>query len=149
MKWNLFSDLLEQDTHERGEQIHEIASTVFGEELDQAGDNIFFAMAARDIFAAVVEAMSRQGQVFSNADIRSQLELPADELQELLESRQPAPGRRGPVPRGRPSVRGSSWPFSSSRCGSRSRASSAFAALSRCGNFIRRKAARRCSSSTT
>ena len=59
------SDLLEQDTHERGEQIHEIASTVFGEALDQAGDNIFFAMAARDIFAAVVEAMSRQGQVFS------------------------------------------------------------------------------------
>jgi hypothetical protein len=85
VKWNLFSDLLEQDTHERGEQIHEIASTVFGEALDQAGDNIFFAMAARDIFAAVVEAMSRQGQAFSNADIRSQLELPADELLELLD----------------------------------------------------------------
>src|SRR6202044_1815071 len=85
VRWNLFSDLLEQDTHGRGEQIHEIASTVFGEALDQAGDNIFFAMAARDIFAAVVEAMSRQGQVFSNADIRSQLELPADELLELLD----------------------------------------------------------------
>jgi hypothetical protein len=85
VKWNLFSDLLEQDTHERGEQIHEIASTVFGEALDQAGDNIFFAMAARDIFAAVVEAMSRQGQIFSNADIRSQLELPAEDLLELLD----------------------------------------------------------------
>ena len=85
VKWNLFSDLLGQDSSERGEQIHEIASTVFSEGLDQAGENIFFALAARDIFAAVVEAMSREGQPHTNADLRTRLELPADELLDLLD----------------------------------------------------------------
>jgi hypothetical protein len=85
VKWNLFSDLLDQDSSERGEQIHEIASTVFSEGLDEAGDNIFFAMGARDIFAAVVEAMSRKGQQYTNADLRTKLEFSADELLELLD----------------------------------------------------------------
>jgi hypothetical protein len=85
VKWNLFSDLLGQDHSERGEQIHEISSTVFSEGLNQAGENIFFAMAARDIFAAVVEAMSREGQRYTNADLRKRLELPADGLLELLD----------------------------------------------------------------
>lgn len=85
VRWNLFSDLLDVDENERGEQIHEIASTVFSEGLQQAGDNIFFAMAARDIFAAVVEAMSGKRQDYSNADLRRQLELPAEELLELLD----------------------------------------------------------------
>jgi Type IV secretion-system coupling protein DNA-binding domain len=84
VKWNLFSDL-GNDPAERGEQVHEIAATVFSEALDQAGDNIFFAMGARDIFSAVTEAMSRDGQPYSNADLRSRLELPADELIELLD----------------------------------------------------------------
>ena len=85
VRWNLFCDLLEPDAHERAEQIHEIASTVFGEALEQERENIFFAMAARDIFAAVVEAMSGQGKSYSNADLRSQLELPAEELLEFLD----------------------------------------------------------------
>jgi hypothetical protein len=85
VKWNLFADLLDQDSSERGEQVHEIASTVFSEGLDQAGENIFFAMAARDIFAAVVEAMSREGAEYTNEDLREKLELPADELLELLD----------------------------------------------------------------
>jgi hypothetical protein len=85
VKWNLFSDLLEQDSNERGEQIHEIASTVFSDELDRAGDNIFFAMAARDIFAAVLEAMAREGGKYTNEDARKRLELSADELLALLE----------------------------------------------------------------
>ena len=56
--WNLFRDLLGQDQAERSDQIYEIASTVFSEEISRASDNYFFAAAARDIFAAVVEAMS-------------------------------------------------------------------------------------------
>jgi hypothetical protein len=84
-KWNLFADLLSQDRSERGEQIHEIASTIFSEGLEQAGENIFFAMGARDVFAAVVEAMSRQDQQYTNADLRTHLELPADDLLQLLD----------------------------------------------------------------
>jgi hypothetical protein len=84
--WNLFSDLLEQDANGLGEQVHEIASTVFSEGFAEAGENIFFAMAARDIFAAVVEAMARQGKSYSNEDIRRQLELPAEDLLELLDA---------------------------------------------------------------
>lgn len=83
VRWNLFSDL-GSDQSERGEQVHEIAATVFSGALDQASDNIFFAMGARDIFAAVTEAMSREGKQYSNADLRSRLELPAEELMELL-----------------------------------------------------------------
>ena len=56
--WNLFRDLLGQDQAERSDQIYEIASTVFSEEISRASDNYFFAAAARDIFAAVVEIMS-------------------------------------------------------------------------------------------
>lgn len=85
VKWNLFSDLLEEDAHGRGEQIHEIASTVFGEALEQEQQNMFFAVAARDTFAALVETMSRSGRNYSNADLRTQLELPADDLLELLD----------------------------------------------------------------
>ncbi|HEX9358372.1 MAG TPA: type IV secretion system DNA-binding domain-containing protein [Streptosporangiaceae bacterium] len=84
--WNLFSDLLEQDANGLGEQVHEIASTVFSEGFGEAGENLFFAMAARDIFAAVVEAMARQGRSYSNEDIRRQLELPAEDLLELLDA---------------------------------------------------------------
>ena len=84
--WNLFSDLLEQDATGLGEQIYEIASTVFSEGFEEAGENIFFAMAARDIFAAVVEVMARQGKSYSNEDIRRQLELPPGELLELLDA---------------------------------------------------------------
>jgi hypothetical protein len=85
VKWNLFADLMDQDESERGEQIHEIASTIFSEGLEQAGDNVFFAMAARDVFAAAVETMSRRDEQYTNADLRTQLEVSADELLELLD----------------------------------------------------------------
>jgi hypothetical protein len=83
--WNLFADLLDQDPSERGEQIHEIASTVFSEGVEQAQQNMFFALAARDVFAAVVEAMAGEGRPCSNKELRERLELPADELLELLD----------------------------------------------------------------
>ncbi len=59
--WNLFLDLLGEDPSYRGEQIYEIAATIFSEAQAQAGENTFFATAAWDIFAAVVEIMSREG----------------------------------------------------------------------------------------
>ena len=59
--WNLFLDLLGDDPSSRSEQIYEIAATIFGEAQEQAGENAFFATAACDIFAAVVEIMTREG----------------------------------------------------------------------------------------
>ena len=74
----------------REEEIYEIASTIFSDELEQAGENIFFAAAARDIFAAVVQVMAdqdrSQGRPYSNEQLRETLEMSAGSLQELLES---------------------------------------------------------------
>jgi hypothetical protein len=85
VRWNLFRDLLTEGSGERAEQIHEIATTVFSAGLDRAGDNAFFAMAARDVFAAVVEAMCRDGKAHSNADLRANLEKSIDGLMERLQ----------------------------------------------------------------
>jgi Type IV secretion-system coupling protein DNA-binding domain len=82
--WNLFCDLLDQDPSARGDQIYEIASTVFSEDLSRASQNFFFAAAARDIFSGVIEAMSRDGQPHSNADLRTRLEGSHKELWDLL-----------------------------------------------------------------
>jgi type IV secretory pathway TraG/TraD family ATPase VirD4 len=83
--WNLFRDLLDQEPSARREEIYEIASALFGEELKQAGENVFFATGARDIFAAIVEVMCGEDKPHSNAELRARLELPIGELQELLE----------------------------------------------------------------
>ena len=87
--WNLFRDL-PGDSGPREEEIYEIASTVFSDELEQAGENIFFAAAARDIFAAVVQVMAVQDRSgdgpCSNEQLQGTLELFAGDLQELLES---------------------------------------------------------------
>jgi type IV secretory pathway TraG/TraD family ATPase VirD4 len=83
--WNLFRDLLDQDPAARSDQIYEIASTVFSDELSHAGQNLFFAAAARDIFAAAVEAMSREDQPHSNADLRTRLEGSRADLRYLLD----------------------------------------------------------------
>jgi Type IV secretion-system coupling protein DNA-binding domain len=83
--WNLFRDMLDEDPGARGDQIYEIASTVFSEDLSRASQNFFFAAAARDIFAAVAEAMSREdGQQYSNADLKSRLEGSHKELWDLI-----------------------------------------------------------------
>ena len=83
--WNLFSDLLGQDLAERSDQVYEIASTVFSEETSRASDNYFFAAAARDIFAAVVEVMSGGEARCSNRDLRENLEKQVEELLEMLQ----------------------------------------------------------------
>ena len=87
--WNLFSDL-PGDPRQREEEIYEIASTIFSDELDQAGENIFFAAAARDVFAGVVEAMvagdppATPAAPHSNKELREKLESSAADLHELL-----------------------------------------------------------------
>jgi len=83
--WNLFCDLLGQDQAERSDQIYEIASTVFSEEISGASDNYFFAAAARDIFAAVAEVLSYDDDRCSNRELRENLEKPTEELLEMLQ----------------------------------------------------------------
>jgi len=83
--WNMFREMIDEDPGARSDQIYEIASTVFSEDLSRASQNFFFAAAARDIFAAVAEAMSReQGQQHSNADLRSRLEQSHKDLWDLI-----------------------------------------------------------------
>ena len=83
--WNMFREMIDEDPGARSDQVYEIASTVFSEDLSRASQNFFFAAAARDIFAAVAEAMSREeGQQHSNADLRSRLERSHKDLWDLL-----------------------------------------------------------------
>jgi Type IV secretion-system coupling protein DNA-binding domain len=87
--WNLFRDLT-GDPATREEEIYEIASTIFSDELEQSNKNIFFANAARDIFAAVVQVMAGEDRLgaepYSNEQLRATLEMPPGKLQRLLDS---------------------------------------------------------------
>jgi type IV secretory pathway TraG/TraD family ATPase VirD4 len=88
VRWNLFRDL-PRDPRHREEEIYEIATAIFSDELYGAGQNMFFAAAARDIFAGVVTAMADQPN--SNDELRTELEAPAAQLYELLDK----PGMSG------------------------------------------------------
>lgn len=85
-RWNVFADLIEADAYDRADQVHEIASTIFSEAVARAGQNTFFASATRDVFAAVLLAMSREQSRYSNDDLRKRLASSAADLLELLES---------------------------------------------------------------
>lgn len=91
--WNLFEDLPGVGP-ERVDEGFEIASTIFGEELASAGDNFFFAAAARDVFAAVLEVMARGDGRKSNRELRQQLEGSQAELWELVRSHPDLAGAR-------------------------------------------------------
>ena len=90
--WNLFRDL-PGDPRQREEETYEIASTIFSEDLDQAGENMFFAAAARDIFAGITEIMAagdlppEPGHEYSNRELRETLESDSATLYELLQRR--------------------------------------------------------------
>lgn len=73
--WNLFSDIQLSPPEERGDEVFEVASTIFSEDLERASQNYFFAAGARDIFGATIEAMTRGGNSHTNADLRTQLEV--------------------------------------------------------------------------
>jgi Type IV secretion-system coupling protein DNA-binding domain len=85
--WNIFRDLAD-DPRQRAEQAFEIASTIFSQELESAAQNMFFAAAARDVFAGVMELMAASaspGAALSNAELRKTLEGSAEEILELFE----------------------------------------------------------------
>ncbi len=82
--WNVFADLLAQTDDLRGDEVLEIASTIFEEQKESAGENLFFSLGARDVFAAVLEAMARDGASHTNQDLRRQLEGTVQELWDLI-----------------------------------------------------------------
>jgi hypothetical protein len=86
--WNLFRDLTGAPGT-REEEIYELASTIFSDELKQADKNIYFAAAARDIFAGVVQVMAGQdrpgAEPYSNKELRETLEMSPGRLQKFLE----------------------------------------------------------------
>jgi type IV secretory pathway TraG/TraD family ATPase VirD4 len=85
--WNVFRDLA-GDPRQRAEETFEIASTIFSDELGSAGQNMFFAAAARDVFAGVMELMAAgqsPGAAWSNRELREKLEGSAEELHALFE----------------------------------------------------------------
>ena len=82
--WNLFCDLLERDPGQLQDAVSEIAASIFGESLERAGENTFFAAGACDIFTAVTEIMARGDERHSNQDLRQRLESSADDLQATL-----------------------------------------------------------------
>ncbi|MBO0802323.1 MAG: type IV secretion system DNA-binding domain-containing protein [Nocardiopsaceae bacterium] len=82
--WNVFAELTEADDAARADQAHEIASTLFGDDAATSGQNAFFAYAARDLFGAVLLAMSRDRVPYSNKELRQRLEEPAGEIRSLL-----------------------------------------------------------------
>ncbi|HTD08344.1 MAG TPA: type IV secretion system DNA-binding domain-containing protein [Solirubrobacteraceae bacterium] len=83
--WNIFNDLFETGAS-RVDESFELASTIFADQLGQAGENFFFAAAARDVLAAVLETMAR-GEMHrprSNKELREQLESTQRALYDLL-----------------------------------------------------------------
>lgn len=74
--WSLAADLTADDPVARAEEIFEISSTIFAEEIEKAGDNMFFAVGARDVFAATVEAalLELGPDAATNAVLKQRLE---------------------------------------------------------------------------
>jgi hypothetical protein len=92
--WNIFRDLAD-DPRQRAEEAFEVASTIFSDELGSAGQNMFFAAAARDVFAGVLELMAASqsaGVAWSNKELREKLESSAEELRDLFEDSQTLAG---------------------------------------------------------
>jgi hypothetical protein len=85
--WNIFRDLAD-DPRQRAEEAFEVASTIFSDELESAKQNAFFATAATDVFAGVLELMATNappGAILSNQDLRVKLEGSVEELLDLFE----------------------------------------------------------------
>jgi hypothetical protein len=86
--WNVFRDLSD-DPRDRSQEAFEIASTIFSDDLESAAQNMFFATAARDVFAGVMEVMATTaapGATLSNAELRGTLERSAEEMLDLLQT---------------------------------------------------------------
>jgi len=84
VNWNLFADLQETGSA-RVDEGFELASAIFAEQLEQAGQNFFFAAAARDVFAVVLEIMARESTAnSSNRELRALLESERQVLFDLI-----------------------------------------------------------------
>jgi len=86
--WNVFRDLSD-NPRQRTEEAFEIASTIFSDDLESAAQNMFFASAARDVFAGVMELMAANSgadAALSNAELRATLEGSAEELLDLFQT---------------------------------------------------------------
>lgn len=71
VSWNLFEEFLAvPDGSDVEDEILEVSNGLFVNLLENAGDNAYFASAARDLFVALLTAMLRGSSARSNADIR-------------------------------------------------------------------------------
>ncbi|MFK4759365.1 type IV secretory system conjugative DNA transfer family protein [Microbacterium sp. ZW T5_45] len=87
VRWNLFSEFADLPPgREPEDEIFEMSSGLFSSLISQAGDNSYFANAARDVFVALVTALFRDSPHRTNQDIREYISgLSVPQMHELLD----------------------------------------------------------------
>ena len=99
--WNVFRDLSD-DPRQRAQEAFEIASTIFSDDLESAAQNMFFASAARDVFAGVMELMATPPRPSrrcpARAPPRKRRRSVASRRRASRSSTRPRPGQRTAVP---------------------------------------------------
>lgn len=87
VSWNLFQEFSELPAGRAVEdEIFEMSNGLFASMIMKAGDNAYFANAARDVFVALVTAMYRESDQRSNEDIRMLVGgMSLKEMQDLLD----------------------------------------------------------------
>lgn len=93
-RWNLFEELDVRNPEGLADEVLEISTTLFSAGLETAGENFFFAAAARDVFAGVVQAMTMEGGSPNNADLRQRLDGSQASLWKLLSEHPDLAGAR-------------------------------------------------------
>lgn len=85
--WNMFKEFGNVSAGRSVEdEIFEMCNGLFSTLVSDAGDNSYFANAARDVFVALVTAMYRRSTDLSNEDVRIQISgMTGAEMRELLE----------------------------------------------------------------
>ena len=87
VSWNLFEEFRDVPLgREVDDEILEVCNGLFSSLMENAGDNAYFANAARDVFVALVTAMYRESADRSNKDIRMLVGgMTIPEMHELLD----------------------------------------------------------------
>lgn len=87
VSWNLFEEFRDVPLgREVDDEILEVCNGLFSSLMENAGDNAYFANAARDVFVALVTAMYRESEDRSNRDIRMLVGgMTIPEMHELLD----------------------------------------------------------------
>lgn len=95
VSWNMFEEFQDLPAGFTAEDaIFEMTSGLFAGAIRDAGTNVFFAQAARDVFNALVTARFRRGGDLSNEHVRELADLPVDEMSDLLGSHADLRGAR-------------------------------------------------------